>query len=89
MRGMAGPTMVWLIDATSMPSMSAMKMLRVGRSSPGAFVAVDAPVVELDGPVELVAVSVATPWVICGMGSTLLPKCSHCKIAVTALGVAP
>ena len=39
MRGIAGPTIVWLIDATSMPSMSAMKMLRVGRSSPGAFAA--------------------------------------------------
>ena len=39
MRGIAGPTMVWLIDATSMPSMSAMKMLRVERSSPGAFAA--------------------------------------------------
>ena len=37
MRGMAGPTIVWLIEATSMPSMSAMKMLRVGRSSPGAL----------------------------------------------------
>ena len=36
MRGMAGPTMVWLIEATSMPSMSAMKMLRVARSRPGA-----------------------------------------------------
>src|SRR6476661_5722541 len=74
MRGIAGPTMVWLIDATSMPSMSAMKMLRVERSSPGAFVAV----------VELVAVSVATPWVFCGMSSTVRRICSHCKIAVHA-----
>src|SRR4051794_1584974 len=76
MRGMAGPTIVWLIDATSMPSMSAMKMLRVGRSSPGAFAARE--------PARLVAVSVATPWVFCGIRHTLRQSCSHCKIAVTA-----
>lgn len=80
MRGMAGPTMVWLIDATSMPSMSAMKMLRVGRSSPGALVTV-APLA------DAVAVSVATPWVFCGMFSTVRRKCSHCKIAVHAVNV--
>src|SRR4051794_1005175 len=36
---MAGPTMGWLIDAPSMPSMSAMKMLRVGGARPGALAA--------------------------------------------------
>src|SRR6476661_1443853 len=82
MRGIAGPTIVWLIDATSMPSMSAMKMLRVERSSPGAFVAV----VE---PAGAVAVSVATPWVFCGMPSTVRRLCSHCKIAVHAVIVTP
>ena len=66
MRGMAGPTIVWLIEATSMPSMSAMKMLRVRRSSPGAFVGAVA------APAWLVVVSVATPWVICGMTPTIL-----------------
>ena len=53
-----------------------MKMLRVRRSSPGAFVgAAVAP------PAWLVLVSVATPWVFCGMTPTILLWCSHCKIA--------
>ena len=73
MRGMAGPTMVWLMDATSMPSMSAMKMLRPARSRPGAVLLGATAVAERAVCVGPETELVATPWDVCGMPSTI-PK---------------
>jgi AcrR family transcriptional regulator len=64
-----------------MPSMSAMKMLRVERSSPGAFVTLGA--VGLVGPADrvgLVAESVAAPWVVCGMSPSYAVRAVTAKL---------
>ena len=86
MRGMAGPTMVWLIEATSMPSMRAMKMFRVARLRPawGALLSFGAASRGAVGVGAAVVMATALPFMVSGMRPTVQPLCSHCKIAVDA-----